>query len=78
MNPANACPGRDVAPGDPHIFENGTCVFCLSADDRDDNLVYDDELPIWCESNSCDIETCHRCFPRKGCIDHKKCMEQGE
>lgn len=44
---------------------------------RDENLVYDDERPIWCETNDCDIETCHRCFPRKGCIDHKKCQEQG-
>lgn len=46
--------------------------------DRDENLIDDDENPIWCESNSCDIESCHRCFPRKGCTDHFKCQEQGE
>jgi len=46
--------------------------------DRDETLTYDDENPIWCEGNVCDIASCHRCFPRKGCTDHFKCQEQGE
>jgi hypothetical protein len=36
MNPDNACPGRDASPGDPHIFQNGVCVFCLEVK-RDGN-----------------------------------------
>jgi hypothetical protein len=27
-NPDEACPSRDGAPGDPHIYEKGKCVFC--------------------------------------------------
>ena len=27
-DPAKACPSRDGAPGDPHCYENGHCVFC--------------------------------------------------
>lgn len=25
---ADACPSRDGAPGDPHVYENDLCVFC--------------------------------------------------
>jgi len=27
-NPDEACPSRDGAPGDPHVYEKGKCVFC--------------------------------------------------
>lgn len=39
---------------------------------------YDDELETYCPDNDCERLTCHRCFPRKDCDDHEKCVTQGE
>ena len=35
-------------------------------------------LPVWCSTNDCDDERCHRCFPRKGCYEHRKCIAHRE
>jgi hypothetical protein len=32
---------------------------------------------VWCATNDCDQEECHRCFPREGCHDHEKCVTEG-
>lgn len=31
---------------------------------------------LWCDTNACEQPTCHRCFPKEGCYDHKKCQEE--
>jgi hypothetical protein len=32
-------------------------------------------LPEWCSTNGCESRRCHRCFPRKECKVHEKCVE---
>lgn len=34
-----------------------------------------DGTPTWCDTNTCERPTCHRCFPKEGCYDHEKCQE---
>lgn len=37
-----------------------------------------EEVPYgqeWCDSNECEMPSCHRCFPRKDCTFHEKCQE---
>lgn len=29
----------------------------------------------YCQTNDCEDPECHRCWPRKGCEDHSKCIE---
>lgn len=29
----------------------------------------------WCDDNTCESLSCHRCFPIKTCTDHSKCRE---
>ena len=30
---------------------------------------------LWCDSNVCGEQACHRCHTRRGCREHEKCVE---
>lgn len=29
----------------------------------------------WCDTNECERSSCHRCYPRRNCTSHTKCVE---
>lgn len=55
---------------------------CTACGEQVEELLEDDNAPspdgatvFWCETNDCERPGCHRCFPRRDCVDHAKCRD---